>query len=77
MVHIRRSRQFGPAWDEGYQRSPKACKDNGRKNSWTVDEARKFLECSRNEDDPLYPLWVLILVLGLRKGEALGAGRTG
>jgi hypothetical protein len=37
-----------------------------------VDEARKFLECSRNENDPLYPLWVLILVLGLRKGEALG-----
>jgi integrase len=51
---------------------PKARKKNRRKNSWTVDEARKFLECSRNEDDPLYPLWVLILVLGLRKGEALG-----
>jgi integrase len=51
---------------------PKARKRNRRKNSWTVDEARKFLECSRNEDDPLYPLWVLILVLGLRRGEALG-----
>ena len=51
---------------------PKARKKNRRKNSWTVDEARKFLERSRNEDDPLYPLWVLILVLGLRKGEALG-----
>jgi integrase len=51
---------------------PKARKKNRRKNSWTVDEARKFLECSRNEGDPLYPLWVLILVLGLRKGEALG-----
>jgi integrase len=51
---------------------PKARKKNRRKNSWTVDEARKFLECSRNEDDPLYPLWVLILVLGLRRGEALG-----
>ena len=37
-----------------------------------MDEARKFLECSRNENDQLYPLWVLILVLGLRKGEALG-----
>jgi len=51
---------------------PKARKKNRRRNSWTVDEARKFLERSRNEDDPLYPLWVLILVLGLRKGEALG-----
>src|SRR5215469_8277201 len=51
---------------------PKARKRNRRKDSWTVDEARRFLECSRNEDDPLYPLWVLILVLGMRKGEALG-----
>lgn len=51
---------------------PKARKKNRRKSSWSVDETRKFLECSRKEDDPLYPLWVLILVLGLRKGEALG-----
>jgi integrase len=51
---------------------PKARKRNRRRDSWTVDEARKFLECSRAEGDPLYPLWVLILVLGLRKGEALG-----
>ena len=51
---------------------PKARKKNRRKNSWTVAEARKFLECSRNENDPLYPLWVLIIVLGMRKGEALG-----
>jgi integrase len=51
---------------------PKARKKNRRKDSWTVDEARRFLECSRNENDWLYPLWVLILVLGLRKGEALG-----
>jgi integrase len=43
-----------------------------RRSSWAVDEARKFLEWSRNHNDPLYPLWVLILVLGLRKGEALG-----
>lgn len=40
---------------------PKARKRNRRKSSWTVDEARKFLECSRNEDDSLYPLWVLSL----------------
>ena len=51
---------------------PKARKKNRRRNSWTVNEARKFLERSRNENDLLYPLWVLILVLGLRKGEALG-----
>ena len=51
---------------------PKARKKLKRRNSWTVVEARKFLESSRNENDSLYPLWVLIIVLGLRKGEALG-----
>jgi len=39
---------------------------------WTVDEARKFLEAARTRRDPLYSAYVLILVLGLRRGEALG-----
>lgn len=39
---------------------------------WTVDEARRFLESARSDGDPLYAAWVLILVLGLRKGELLG-----
>src|ERR1700761_4162893 len=51
---------------------PKARKKLKRRNSWTVGEARRFLESTRNDNDPLYPLWVLIIVLGLRKGEALG-----
>jgi integrase len=37
-----------------------------------VDEARRFLESAREDNDPLYGLWVLILVLGLRRGEGLG-----
>ncbi|MFG1696710.1 tyrosine recombinase XerC [Nonomuraea sp. NPDC049309] len=37
---------------------------------WSVDEARRFLEHVR--DDPLYAAYVLILVLGLRRGEVLG-----
>jgi integrase len=37
-----------------------------------VDEARRFLESSRRDNDPLYALWVLILVMGLRRGEAMG-----
>jgi integrase len=40
--------------------------------SWTVDEARRFLESARRAGDPLYAAYVLILVLGLRKGEVLG-----
>ncbi len=44
-----------------------------RKNKpWSVDEARRFLESARTEGDPLYAAYVLILVLGLRRGEVLG-----
>ncbi|URN01242.1 site-specific integrase [Actinomadura madurae] len=42
------------------------------KTSWSVEEARAFLESARSEHDPLYAAWVLILILGLRKGEVLG-----
>jgi integrase len=39
---------------------------------WSVDEARHFLENASAADDPLYAAYILILVLGLRKGEVLG-----
>jgi integrase len=39
---------------------------------WTSEEARRFLESARSESDPLYAAYVLVLVLGLRKGEVLG-----
>ena len=39
---------------------------------WSAEEARKFLESARRDNDPLYAAYVLILVLGLRRGEALG-----
>jgi len=37
---------------------------------WTFDEARRFLDHVR--DDRLYPLWRLLLVTGLRRGELCG-----
>jgi integrase len=43
-----------------------------RVRPWSVDEARTFLEYSRSVADPLYAAWVLVLVLGLRRGEVLG-----
>lgn len=43
-----------------------------RGKSWSSDEARKFLESARADDDPLYAAYALVLVTGLRKGEALG-----
>lgn len=39
---------------------------------WTVEEARQFLESARRDRDPMYTAYVLILVLGLRRGEVLG-----
>ena len=39
---------------------------------WTVDDARRFLESARSANESLYAAFVLILVLGLRKGEILG-----
>jgi integrase len=43
-----------------------------KRRVWTVDEARRFLESARHDCDPLYTAYVLIVVLGLRKGEVLG-----
>jgi integrase len=54
----------------GVIRLPAPRKSKGR--VWTVDEARRFLESARHDCDPLYAAYVLILVLGLRKGEVLG-----
>ncbi|MEU8360430.1 site-specific integrase [Nonomuraea sp. NPDC048882] len=39
---------------------------------WSAEEARQFLESARQARDPLFVVYVLILVLGLRRGEALG-----
>ena len=37
---------------------------------WTADEAKKFLGAAR--PDPLYAVFVLLILYGLRRGEALG-----
>jgi integrase len=39
---------------------------------WSVDQSRRFLESARSDDDPYYVAYVLMLVLGLRRGEVLG-----
>jgi integrase len=40
--------------------------------AWSVAEACAFLESARTDRDPLYLAYVLMLVLGLRRGEAIG-----
>jgi integrase len=39
---------------------------------WSVEEAKAFLVSARDSGDPFYAAYVLILVLGLRRGEVLG-----
>ena len=43
-----------------------------RRRAWVSDEARRLLESARQDNDPYYAVYVLVLVLGLRKGEVLG-----
>jgi integrase len=43
-----------------------------KRRAWTVDDARWFLESTWHAGEALYAAFVLILVLGLRKGEVLG-----
>ncbi|RZB18367.1 site-specific integrase [Streptomyces sp. F001] len=39
---------------------------------WSVVEAGRFLADSLTREDPLFAAWVLVLCLGLRRGEVLG-----
>lgn len=50
---------------------PKRRRPTRRRQAWTTDEARAFLESARHNDRH-YAAYVLILVLGLRKGGVLG-----
>lgn len=51
---------------------PAARKRARKSSTWTVEEARRFLEYTRETNDPLYAAWVLILLMGMRKGEVFG-----
>ncbi|MFI6321565.1 tyrosine recombinase XerC [Nonomuraea sp. NPDC050556] len=50
----------------------KVTKKPRQHTTWSVDEARRFLEYLRSVDDPLFAAYVLVLLLGLRRGEVLG-----
>jgi integrase len=43
-----------------------------KRKRWTSEEARRFLASARDENDPYYAAYVLVLIEGLRKGEFLG-----
>ena len=43
-----------------------------KRKRWTSEEARRFLASARDDHDPYYAAYVLVLIEGLRKGEFLG-----
>ncbi|MFE6610195.1 tyrosine recombinase XerC [Amycolatopsis sp. NPDC057786] len=43
-----------------------------KRQRWSSDEARKFLESAKSENDPLYAAYALVLIMGMREGEVLG-----
>jgi integrase len=40
--------------------------------AWTAEEACRFLASARDDSDPLFAAYVLVLINALRKGEVLG-----
>jgi integrase len=64
-------RGFGDlSWHDFRCPAPAGRRRKGK--AWSTDEARRFLESAKADSDPLYAAYVLVLVLGLRKGEMLG-----
>lgn len=55
-----------------YAKVPTPPRRRRNDSAWSVEEAGQFLASAREDDDPLYAAYVLILVNGLRRGEALG-----
>jgi integrase len=45
---------------------------NANGSAWTAGEASRFLSSARDDNDPFYAAYVLILVNALSRGEALG-----
>jgi integrase len=54
----------------GLIKLPSVRKKRGKR--WTSEESRKFLASAKQDNDPYYAAYMLILVEGLRKGEMLG-----
>jgi integrase len=48
---------------------PQAIKATKEVTAWTQEEAQRFLD--KNKDESLFPLFLLVMMVGLRKGEVL------
>lgn len=70
--HARTSEDLVTRNVASYAKVPTPPKRRRKGSVWSVEEASRFLASAREDDDPLYAAYVLILVSGLRRGEALG-----
>jgi len=59
-----------------YVKVPTPPKRRRKGSAWSVQEASRFLASAREDDDPLYAAYVLVLINALRKGEVLGLTRA-
>lgn len=55
-----------------YVKVPGAPRRRRKGSVWSVEEASQFLASARDDGDPFYAAYILILVNALRKGEVLG-----
>jgi integrase len=46
-----------------------------KRRRWTSEEARRFLASARDDNDPFYAAYGLVLIERLRKGEFLGLAK--
>jgi integrase len=70
--HARTSDELVTRNVASYAKVPSPPKRRRRGSVWSVEEASGFLASARDDNDPLYAAYVLILVNGLRRGEVLG-----
>ena len=75
--HARTSEELVPRNVAAFAKVPSPPRHRRKGSVWSVEEASKFLASARDDDDPFYAAYVLILVSGLRKGEVIGLTWSG
>jgi integrase len=55
-----------------YVTLPGPVRQDSEEPAWTAEQAHRFLASSSGDNDPFYAAYVLILINGLSRGEALG-----
>jgi integrase len=70
--HARNSDELVSRNVASYVKIPGPPRRRRKGSAWSVEEASRFLASARDDSDPFYAAYVLILVNALRKGEALG-----